>query len=69
MHDLAVSPEFRGKGIGRGLLGAVEKKAKAENCCKITLEVREDNRAKRLYERQGFSNGDPRMFFMEKYLE
>ncbi|MFO8066626.1 MAG: hypothetical protein R6U11_03490 [Bacteroidales bacterium] len=37
-----------------------------ENCCKVTLEVREDNRARNLYERSGFSYGEPRMFFMEK---
>lgn len=68
IHDLSVNPTFRGKGIGNALLGAVEKEAKDENCCKITLEVREDNRAKNLYERFGFSEGEPRMFFMEKML-
>lgn len=68
IHDLAVLKEFRGKGIGEALLGAVEKKAKETNCCKVTLEVREDNRAKNLYERVGFEYGDPKMFFMSKYL-
>lgn len=69
VHDLAVNPAFRGNGIGQALLGAVEKEAKKEECCKVTLEVREDNRAKNLYERFGFSNGDPRMFFMEKIID
>ena len=69
IHDLAVNPKFRGNGIGSALLGAVEKEAKKENCCKITLEVREDNRALKLYERSGFSNDTPKMFFMEKYLD
>lgn len=68
VHDLAVNPTFRGNGIGQALLTAVEKEAKAENCCKITLEVREDNRARNLYERYGFSYGEPRMLFMEKQL-
>lgn len=68
IHDLAVLKEFRGKGIGEALLGAVEKKARETNCCKVTLEVREDNRAKNLYERMGFEYGEPAMFFMSKYL-
>lgn len=69
VHDLAVHPKYRRNGIGNALLATVEKEAKAEGCCKVTLEVREDNRARGLYERFGFSSGEPRMFFMEKYLE
>lgn len=68
VHDLAVNPAFRGNGLGEALLAAVDKEARKEDCCKVTLEVREDNRAKNLYERYGFSNGEPRMFFMEKML-
>jgi GNAT superfamily N-acetyltransferase len=68
IHDLAVMPGHRGKGIGEALLAAVEEKGKEEGCCKITLEVREDNRAKALYERFGFSYGEPAMFFMSKSL-
>lgn len=68
IHDLAVNPDYRGKGIGEALMAAVEKKAAEENCYKITLEVREDNRAKNLYERFGFDYGEPRMFFMEKVV-
>lgn len=69
IHDLAVNPSYRSNGIGEALMGAVEKEAVAENCCKVTLEVREDNRARNLYERSGFSYGEPRMFFMEKKLK
>ncbi len=68
VHDLAVLKSFRSKGIGEALLAAVEKKAKETDCCKITLEVREDNRARNLYERMDFEYGDPKMFFMSKYL-
>ncbi|WP_340103997.1 GNAT family N-acetyltransferase [Rhodohalobacter sp. 8-1] len=68
VHDLAVNPAYRGEGLGQALLAAVEKEAVKEDCCKVTLEVREDNRARSLYERFGFSGGDPRMFFMEKKL-
>lgn len=69
VHDLAVAREFRGEGVGGALLEAVEKEAESKGYCKITLEVREDNRAKNLYERRGFSSGNPRMFFMEKKLK
>jgi ribosomal protein S18 acetylase RimI-like enzyme len=69
IHDLAVNPTFRGKGIGEALMAAVEKKAKEESCYKITLEVREDNRARGLYERFGFEYGEPKMLFMEKKIE
>lgn len=69
IHDLAVLPEARGKGVGEALLSAVEKKAKETDCCKVTLEVREDNRARNLYERSGFDYGEPQMFFMEKKME
>lgn len=69
VHDLAVLKNYRSMGIGEALLAAVEKKAKQTNCCKITLEVREDNRARNLYERMDFEYGDPKMFFMSKYLE
>lgn len=68
IHDLAVMPNFRGRGIGEALLSTAEKKAKETECCKITLEVREDNRARNLYERYGFSYGEPTMFFMSKEL-
>ncbi len=69
IHDLAVAPEYRGKGIGEMLLAAAEKKAAETGCCKVTLEVREDNRARSLYERQGFSYGEPVMLFMSKELD
>ena len=40
IHDIAVRPETRGKGIGRQLLQAVAEDAPALGCCKLTLEVR-----------------------------
>lgn len=69
IHDLAVHSDFRGNGIGKALLAKVEDVAKDEGLCKITLEVREDNPAKKLYERTGFSTGDHTMFFMSKELK
>jgi len=69
IHDLAVEPGFRSRGIGYKLLKAVEKKARETGCCKVTLEVREDNRARKLYERSGFSYGNPTTYFMTKDLK
>lgn len=55
VHDLAVLPGYRGRGIGRALLAAAEARALAAGCCKLTLEVREDNqRARALYHARGF---------------
>jgi GNAT superfamily N-acetyltransferase len=56
ISDLAVLHEYRGRGIARKLLDAVERKARALGCCKITLEVQENNKtARRIYALAGFS--------------
>ena len=73
IHDLAVLPEWRGKGVGRALLAGAEDRARREECCKLTLEVREDNlRARGLYESFGFGDfaiGDPALTrFLSKEL-
>lgn len=68
IHDLGVVPEARGKGVGKALIDAVSQKAKELDCCKVTLEVLENNPARRLYEREGFEYGDPKFFFMTKKL-
>lgn len=58
VHDLAVLPEYRGRRIGRALLDAVEARARARGCCKLTLEVLEQNqRARALYAACGFADG------------
>lgn len=55
IHDLAVLPELRGQGIGCALLAAVDERAAARGCCKVTLEVLETNTgAERLYRAHGF---------------
>src|SRR5688572_2341265 len=57
IHDLAVLPAWRGRGVGRALLNAAESRAVQRGCCKLTLEVRDDNRGARiLYERYGFTD-------------
>ena len=55
VHDLAVLTDCRGQGVGRQLLAAVERKARKLDCCKLTLEVQENNHtARRTYEAAGF---------------
>lgn len=54
IHDLAVAPSDRGRGIGNQLLEAVAAEARALGCCKVTLEVSPTNRARALYEAAGF---------------
>ncbi|MHB8902720.1 MAG: GNAT family N-acetyltransferase [Thermoguttaceae bacterium] len=69
IHDLAVLPEFRGQGIGRRLLEETHRRAAELGCCKVTLEVRDDNHlAQRLYRSMGYGTADddcqsPRMLF------
>lgn len=56
IHDLAVLPDCRGRQIGRRLLEAVADKARQLGCCKLTLEVQENNhRARCVYEAAGFA--------------
>ena len=43
IHDLAVVPSARGKGLSQGLLAFVDSEAKSRGCCKVTLEVLEGN--------------------------
>lgn len=56
IHDLAVLAPHRGQGTARRLLEEVERKARDMGCCKLTLEVQENNhRARRVYEATGFA--------------
>ncbi len=64
IHDLAVLPDARGKGVGKALIEKVKEIARKADCCKVTLEVLENNPARRLYEREGFECGDPPYYFM-----
>jgi len=55
ISDLYLMPDFRGKTIAKRLLDTIKKKAHELNCCKITLEVQENNhRARHVYEAAGF---------------
>lgn len=55
IHDFAILSKFRGQGLSKNLLDKVEEIAKEKKCCKITLEVLENNhRAKHVYQIFGF---------------
>lgn len=57
LHDVAVLREARGRGAGRALLAAAAAGAAAEGCCKLTLEVQDDNHpAMGLYRSCGFED-------------
>lgn len=74
LHDFAVVPEYRGKGIGKAILEHLEEIARKMDCCKLTLEVLEGNKkAMKLYQDFGFEGYelDPEMgkaLFMQKSL-
>lgn len=68
IHDVAVHPDARGLGIGTKMLKKVEEEAEEMGCSKITLEVRVDNPAQRLYKKMGFKFGNPKWWFMSKPL-
>lgn len=74
IHDFAVAPEARGKGVAKLLLERIAEEAKTAGCCKITLEVLEGNkRAQKVYFDFGFENYelDPiagKALFLEKLI-
>lgn len=74
IHDIMVAARFRGRGLSKLLLEAVETRARETACCKLTLEVLEGNQvARNLYKAVGFKSYelDPAMghaLFLEKKL-
>lgn len=52
--DIALLPEFRGRGIGGRLLAPILAEADAAGAT-VTIHVERANRARRLYERLGFA--------------
>lgn len=74
IHDIAVSKEYRGRGIGRKLFDEIHKLAAEMGACKVTLEVLEGNEpARALYASLGYGDYvlDPKMgkaMFWQKRL-
>lgn len=55
ISDFYVDPALRGRGIGRVLLDAIQEEAVNIGCCKLTLEVQQNNaRARSIYSEFGF---------------
>jgi ribosomal protein S18 acetylase RimI-like enzyme len=64
IHDLIVKKSYRNKGFGKLLLQYACEKARLNNCCRLTLEVRSDNSAAmKLYRSVGFKPCDSPMEF------
>jgi len=74
IHDFAVTPACRGKGVSQVLLSEIQKFAKQIDCTKLTLEVLEGNAsAIKAYQKAGFAayQLNPEMgkaMFWQKYL-
>lgn len=57
IHDFLVLKSYRNRGIGKELLKKIESIAIRLNCCKVTLEVQENNAAaRRFYNSFGFKD-------------
>jgi GNAT superfamily N-acetyltransferase len=52
--DIALMPACRGKGIGGGLIGAVQDQARTLGLATVSIHVEQFNPARTLYERLGF---------------
>lgn len=53
--DFFVQPTHRGRGIGKRLMDTIASRASELGCCRLTLEVQENNNhARRIYATAGF---------------
>ncbi|MBP6610576.1 MAG: GNAT family N-acetyltransferase [Paludibacter sp.] len=69
IHDFVVHSAVRGKGISKALLAYLIDLSTERGYCKLTLEVRTDNKiAKSLYARMGFEACEPEMLFWTKKI-
>jgi len=55
--DIALLPEFRGRGIGRMLMEEILEEGRATQK-RVTIHVEQDNPARHLYDRLGFRHVD-----------
>jgi GNAT superfamily N-acetyltransferase len=66
IHDLAVLPQYRRRGVARLLLQAAEDYARRHGCCRLTLEVLESNSgAEALYREFGFDQSTRTRFLVK----
>lgn len=55
IHDVVVHQDYRGRGLSGLMLEKVEQLARQRQCCKLTLEVLQENRvAQAAYRKVGF---------------
>jgi [ribosomal protein S18]-alanine N-acetyltransferase len=70
LHKIAVSGEYKGKGIGKELFGFMMDTAKERKIAEVFLEVRKTNTvAIKLYESFGFVRIDVRKDYYKEPLE
>jgi len=70
LHDIVINEQYRGKGLGRLLLEELINISEQRKYCKISLEVREDNKvAQNLYRSLGFNECSPNMYFWTKMID
>lgn len=68
--NVAVSPAYRGKGVGYAMLAELMRRGRERGVARYTLEVRTGNvSAIRLYHRLGFEDAGIRKNFYEKPRE
>ncbi|MDO4263209.1 MAG: GNAT family N-acetyltransferase [Deinococcus sp.] len=68
LDTLAVTGAARGRGVGSGLLAALDDRARALGLPHIGLLVAEDNPAARLYARSGYQPAGERTLAGHRYL-
>lgn len=69
VHDIFIRNNFRKYGLGKLLLKHLINYAEENKYCKVTLEVRNDNKvAMSMYHNLGFRDCEPPMYFWTKYL-
>ncbi|MGQ9556373.1 MAG: ribosomal protein S18-alanine N-acetyltransferase [Desulfurispora sp.] len=65
--NVAVHPDWRGRGLGRSLLEELIRRARQKGVVRMTLEVRQSNQvARHLYRKLGFvENGRRRKYYSD----
>ena len=63
LHDIIVSKSNRRSGVGRHLLVYLAKEAKKNDCARIGLEVRSYNKARKFYEKLGFTQDHSNLIY------